>query len=96
MRIEGIIAGDESETYRKIAADARLDDQLTRALEREEELLFPKAAATEGEQQASSSAGPANFDISTLQGTPLKADDMDTEAEIDKMFDDEASVSSPL
>ena len=50
-RIEDKIMSDEAEASRKHRADARLDDQLTRALEREEELLqAPEpAATTEGE-----------------------------------------------
>ena len=52
IRIEEAIAKDDQEAGRKMQADARLESQLTRALEREEELLQRQTVPAEGEQRA--------------------------------------------
>jgi hypothetical protein len=97
LRIEGAVANDEQEAARKAQADARLDGQLTRALEREEELLnrpVDPAAPTEGELPA---LGPQKFAIDTpVPGSPdSKFDESLPSAERDEDMDSPISLHSP-
>jgi hypothetical protein len=89
LRIEGAVANDEEEAARKAQADARLDGQLTRALEREEELLngpVAPAAPTEGE--------PQRFAIDTpVPGSPAsKFDESLPSAERDEGMESPVSL----
>ena len=78
LRIEESVTQEEEGILRKKRAEDRLQDQLTRALEREDELQQEQEQQPRGSSNPGAATEGEKFDISTPLNTPIKDDDMNS------------------